>query len=404
VRILVLSSSVPFPPDDGGRMRVHELVRGLATLHDVELLALTTGSDEDRDGVQALANEGVAAELVHHRGDPRLSVASSLVRGRSVHGSVASSKALAERLAERLASGSVDVVQCEYSSMAGYRADDRVPWVLDAHNVEFRINARLAATASGPAAPLYRLYARREARCRQAEEVVLWRRMDHVVAVSELDRSTIEDLVPGREVTVVPNCIDANHFERSPLAPEQRAGAVFVGKMDYRPNVDAVVWFVDGVLPLVRSVVPDFTFTIVGRDPAPRVRALRKRPGVRIVGRVADTLPYLHAAALTVVPLRAGSGSRLKVLEAMATGTPVISTVLGVEGLDVEPRRHLIVADGAIEQADAIVDLVGDPARRQTLADAARRLVEERYGWPSAVQRLAGVHERVVADHRAGHG
>ena len=179
---------------------------------------------------------------------------------------------------------------------------------------------------------------------------------------------------------------------------------MFVGKMDYRPNVDAVVWFVDAVLPLVRSVVPGFELSIVGRDPVPRVRALARRPGVRVVGRVHDTVPYLHGSAVAVVPLRAGSGSRLKVLEAMATGTPLVSTTIGVEGLDVEPGRHFVAADGPVEYADAIVDLLGDPARRRQLADEGRRLVERQYGWPAAVEQLAAVHEQTIAEHRGRRG
>jgi sugar transferase (PEP-CTERM/EpsH1 system associated) len=404
VRILALSTAVPFPPDDGGRMRVYELLRGLAANHEVELLTLTGGSDEERDGEQALANEGVPVTSVPHHPSRARSAATALLRRRSLNGGLVLSKAMAARLEERLSRGDVDVVQCEYTSMVDYRTDGRVPWVLDAQNVEFRINARLAVTASGPTAPLYRMYGRREAHHRRAEEVRQWRRADHVVAVSDTDRGVMTELVPEAEITVVPNCIDPHRFAPSPRPHEERRGAVFVGKMDYRPNVDAMVWFVDGVLPLVRSVVPDFELTIVGRDPVPRVQALGRRPGVRIVGRVRETLPYLHAAALEVVPLRAGSGSRLKVLEALATGTPVITTELGVEGLTVDPGRHVVVAEHPIEMADAIVDLMADPARRQRLADDGRRLVEERYAWPDAVRRLAEVHEQVVAKHRSDRG
>jgi glycosyltransferase involved in cell wall biosynthesis len=383
---------------------VYELLRGLAADHEVELLTLSGGSDEERDGEQALANEGVPVTSVPHHPSRAWSAASALVRRRSLNGGLVLSKAMAERLGERLSRGDIDVVQCEYTSMADYRTDGGVPWVLDTQNVEFRINARLAATASGPTAPLYRMYGRREAHHRRAEEVRQWRSADHVVAVSDTDRGVMRELVPEAEITVVPNCIDPQRFAPSPRPHEERRGAVFVGKMDYRPNVDAMVWFVDGVLPLVRSVVPDFELTIVGRDPVPRVQALGRRPGVRIVGRVHETLPYLHAAALEVVPLRAGSGSRLKVLEALATGTPVVTTGLGVEGLIVDPGRHVVVAESPLEMADAIVDLMADPARRHRLAEEGRRLVEERYAWPDAVRRLAEVHERVVAEHRYDRG
>ncbi|MBV9951157.1 MAG: glycosyltransferase [Acidimicrobiia bacterium] len=270
--------------------------------------------------------------------------------------------------------------------------------------MEFRISARLVTTATGPVAPLYRMYGRRETHYTRLEEVRQWSRADHVVAVSDTDREAMTELVPDLQATVVPNCVDTNRFVPSPRRHEERLGAVFVGKMDYRPNLDAMVWFVDGVLPLVRSVVPDFQLTIVGRDPASRVQALGRAPGVHVVGRVDDTLPYLHEAALEVVPLRAGSGSRLKVLEALASGTPVVTTELGVEGLAVEPGRHVVVAEGPVELANAIVDLLADPSRRARLADAGRQLVEERYAWPDAVRRLAEVHERVVAEHPSHRG
>jgi sugar transferase (PEP-CTERM/EpsH1 system associated) len=401
VKILALSTAVPYPPDDGGRMRVYELLVGLAADHQVELLTLSTGSDEEMDGVQALANEGVKVDVVPHRPDRRLSATRSVLRGRSIHGSMVRSDRFAERLQKRLRRGRYDVVQCEFSTMAAYRPDDAtVPWVLDAHNVEFRISARLGTSAAGALAPAYRAYARRETRHRQAEEVAAWRRMDHVVAVSDVDRDIVVEHAPDVPATVVPNCIDTHHFDLSRRPVEERTGAVFVGKMDYRPNIDAVMWFVDAVLPLVRAVVPGFELAIVGRDPVPRVRALNRRPGVRVVGRVKDTVPYLHGSALAVVPLLAGSGSRLKVLEAMATGTPLVSTTVGVEGVDVEPGRHALVADGPVEYADGIVDLLGDPERRRRMAEEGRALVERCYGWPAAVAQLAAVHERTIAADR----
>jgi glycosyltransferase involved in cell wall biosynthesis len=287
--------------------------------------------------------------------------------------------------------------------MAVYRRSAGVPWVLDAQNVEFRISASLAGAATGFRTIAYRAYSRREARRRRSEEIAAWGRMDHVTAVSDVDRAIIEDLAPGTVTTVVPNCVDGERLRPSPRPSDGRPSGIFVGKMDYRPNVDAVRWFSEEILPRVRARVPRFELMIVGKDPAPVVRALNGRDGVRVTGWVPDTAPLLHDASLAVVPLRAGSGSRLKVLEALAAGTPVVSTSLGVEGLDVEPDRHVVVADDAAAFADAVVDLLADPERRARLAREGRRLVEDRYRWPQAVRALVAVHEGVVERHRASH-
>jgi glycosyltransferase involved in cell wall biosynthesis len=228
--------------------------------------------------------------------------------------------------------------------------------------------------------------------------------MDHVVTVSDVDRRIVEELAPGTATTVVPNGVDVVRV-RPPVLDGRGAGrrptAVFVGKMDYRPNVDGARWFTEEVLPLVRQRVPSFALTIVGRDPTPEVQALSGQDGVHVTGRVQSTTPFLHEASLAVVPLRAGSGSRLKVLEALAAGTPVVSTSLGVEGLQVDAGRHLLVADGAPAFAAAVADLLADPDRRARMAREGRRLVEERYGWREAVRTLASVHERTVDAHRS---
>ncbi|MEJ7582530.1 MAG: glycosyltransferase [Acidimicrobiales bacterium] len=403
MRILVLSSVLPFPPDDGGRIRVFHLLRGLAEVHDVELLTLTDDSDGEREGHAVLAADGVGVHAVSHRPDRRAVSVRSLLTGRSFHGDLVRSAALRARLRERLAGGDIDVVQCEYAAMARYRRwDQDVPWVLDAHNVEFRISDTLADSATGARQAPYRMYARREARCRRREEIAAWRDMEHVVVVSGVDREIVAAIAPDTPTTVVPNGVDLEHLRPPPERTGHRPAAVFVGKMDYRPNVDGVRWFADEMLPLVRARVPSFELTIVGRDPTPAVRALGDRPGVHVTGPVLDAAPLLHDAALAVVPLRAGSGTRLKVLEALATGTPVVSTSVGVEGLDLEPGRHVVVADDPHTFATAVVELMADPGRRADLASAGRRLVEERFGWPHSVAALVAVHERVVDLHRSG--
>jgi polysaccharide biosynthesis protein PslH len=210
----------------------------------------------------------------------------------------------------------------------------------------------------------------------------------------------VRELAPGVPTTVVPNGVDLDRVRPpgSQPTPPERSGAVFVGKMDYRPNVDAVEWFVGEVLPRIRIELPEFDLTVVGAPVAPAVRALGRSPWVRVTGPVADPLPFLHRAAVAVVPVRARSGSRLKVLEALAAGTPVVSTPAGAEGLDVTDGEHLLLARDAAAFATAVVGLCRDGGRRDRLAGAGRQRVEARYGWGPAVEALRAVHERVVAE------
>jgi glycosyltransferase involved in cell wall biosynthesis len=181
--------------------------------------------------------------------------------------------------------------------------------------------------------------------------------------------------------------------------PESPASLVFTGSMDWYPNEDAILHFMRTILPLVRQAVPAVTLTVVGRNPTPRLRAAAAGLPVCITGRVDDVRPYVSRAAVYVVPLRIGGGTRLKIFEALAMGKPVISTTIGAEGLPLVPGEHFICSDEPVEFARAVVNLVTDPRRRETLGTAGRRLVEERYSWPRVARefesRFEGVGHRL---------
>jgi polysaccharide biosynthesis protein PslH len=240
----------------------------------------------------------------------------------------------------------------------------------------------------------YRAYAHRELKLRRREELRACHRMDRVLTVSEEDRRALRTELPGLEAAVVPNGVDLERF--SPAGEPKGASAVFVGKMDYRPNVDAVRWFCAEVLPRVRAAVPGFVFTVVGSRPVSAVRELGRLPGVRVTGRVAETRPYVRDAAIAVVPLRAGSGTRLKILEALAMGRPVVSTTLGCEGLDTVDGAHLAVADSPEGFAERVVRLLRHDGERARLGRHGRQLVAERYGWTASVARLEATYEELV--------
>lgn len=404
LRCLLVSPVLPAPPVDGGRLRVFHLARGLAERHAVDVLALAEAGAATQEAQAALAAHGVGLRVVPHA-PRRASTAWHALRRRcSYHSAVTWSPELARQLRACAASGSYDVVQFEYAYLGRYLrawAGPRPALVLDEHNVEFRLAETLAAGRAGAASAPYRAYARREVALRRREELAACRAADAVVTVSPADRDLLRRHLPDLDVTVAPNGVDLEAYRPLPVGGEP-PGAVFVGKMDYRPNVDAVEWFCREILPTVRQRVPGYRFTIVGGPLARPVRALATRPGVETTGQVLDTRPYLARAQAVVVPLRAGSGTRLKILEAMAAGRPVVSTTVGAEGLAVTGDHDIAIADTADELVHVLVALAGDERRRARLGANGRALVQARYGWGTSVDAVDALWRSLATARAAG--
>jgi glycosyltransferase involved in cell wall biosynthesis len=221
------------------------------------------------------------------------------------------------------------------------------------------------------------------------------RMADRVVAVSEADRKALQMILPDLAVAVVPNGVDLEFYRPGivpPLAEARTHTLVFTGKMDYRPNVDAVLWFADAVLPLILAQAPDTRFYVVGQQPHERLARLAERPGITLTGRVPDTRPYIAAAGVYIVPLRIGGGTRLKVLEAMAMGQAIVSTRLGCDGFDFTDGREVLFADEPAAFAEAVLDLFRDREQAAVLGQTARAFVETHYGWDAIVPRLEALY------------
>jgi glycosyltransferase involved in cell wall biosynthesis len=199
---------------------------------------------------------------------------------------------------------------------------------------------------------------------------------------------------------VIPTGVDTKYFAPRPASAQASRRIVFTGSMDWLPNSDGVVYFCHEILPLIRRAEPDTTFTIVGRSPTPAVRRLVENEGIEVTGRVEDVRPYLQNAAVYVVPLRIGGGTRLKIFEAMAAGRAVVSTTIGAEGLPTEHGRHLLLADTPRDFADAVITLLRDPATRSAIEAEGRALVTGRYDWSAAAGHLeAALAETRTSDH-----
>jgi glycosyltransferase involved in cell wall biosynthesis len=220
-----------------------------------------------------------------------------------------------------------------------------------------------------------------------------------VIAVSADDVLALQRLV-SRPIDVIPNGVDLDYFGNvSPLPRETENTVVYTGHMRYIANIDAMQYFVQEIWPLIRQEQPTSKLLIVGGDPAPEVWDLQQHPGVTVVGAVPDVRPYLAASTVAIVPLRLGAGTRLKILEALAAGRPVVSTTVGAEGLDLLPEHDLLLADTPATFAAAVLELFARPQTAQTLAAQGQATVRDRYSWSHIAATFSSLLRESLAAH-----
>lgn len=401
MRILWLKSDLLLPLDKGGKLRTWHLMRQLATRHTTDYLCF---ADNETPRAHIDGMREVAARVVTvPRHDPAkgtpafvLDAARHLTSRYPYAVGKYRSAEYRQRLRDLLVATTYDVIVCDFLPPAiNMPADLPCPAVLFTHNVEAEIWRRHAETAANPVARL--LLATQQRRMQRFEREAL-SRFDGVLAVSDADRQTFARLYPGAArgpIVVVPTGVDASFFApEGSASPAASRSLVFTGSMDWLPNEDAVVFFCREILPLIRAEEPDVTLSIVGRAPTPAVRRLAADAGILVTGRVDDVRPYVRDAAVYVVPLRIGGGTRLKIFEAMAMAKAVVSTAVGAEGLPVTPGEHLLLAEEPRAFARAVVRLMRDLERRRSIEQAARALVVERYDWSAVATHL----ERALID------
>ena len=389
MRILVLSPVLPYPPTWGFVTRVYQFLRLLASRHSVTVL--TYADRDDSEEVAALREFCTAVHTVPlERGSKRLGQLRSLVSPVSYQWRSHYSPLMQQRLTQLTADEQFDVIQVESSQLACFDFPAGPVLVLDEHNIEYELLYRTFLTERSP---VRRAYNWIEFRKFRREETGAWRRATGISATSAREAEIIQDIA-GRPARSVPNGVDVRYFSAGD-EPADPDAIVLTGLMKYRPNVDAAVYFVREVLPRIVSARPKLVFYIVGGEPSDEVRQLAG-PNVVVTGTVPDVRPFVRRAAVFVVPLRMGSGTRLKVLEGLSMEKAMVSTSLGCEGIDVEHNRHLLIADDAASFAAAVLSLLEDPARARALADAGRELVEAKYRWESVVDGLESFYEELL--------
>ena len=386
--VLAVTSEVPWPLNSGGHLRTFHLLRTLAQRFDVRLVVPTRGGDEA--GRAALEDAGITLRLIPVPTRTRLSEAikvgaSAARREPYVMFARHRSRAVARALAAEASARRPDVFYLDHLDSLVYAGTvPDAPIVTDLHNVYSRLADRAGDEVPGR---LRRIYLTREARLLARRELIAARKAHTIMAVSDDDAGYFSALGASR-VVVVPNGVDCPAYAGASTARPGPPTILYVGALDWPPNATAARLLATEVLAAVRQRVPDARVTIVGKNPPPEVLALaQQEANVEVAGNVRDVVPYFRGAHVLAVPLEAGGGTRLKILEAFAAGLPVVSTPVGCEGIDGVHEVHLLVADRP-QFADAIVRSLLDPAAAGERAGRAQRLAEECYDW-SAVGRRA---------------
>lgn len=388
MRILFITETFPYPLDSGGRVRTYHALDILGRQHEIHLHALTRRAvlAEHRHRLETYC----ATVSVHQQPVGRVSeirrAVSSLIADkpytimRHVHAGVA------EAIARASASVRPDLVYCDHLSMFEYGRRLGVPALIDAHNVEYRLYARYAALGT-KWTPRGLMYAR-ESRVLERYERLACLDANLVLAVSDVDADAIRELTGGQaHVRTVPIALDVEAvtpIARLTSSPE----LVFLGGLHWPANADAIAEFAAQMLPSIRQAVPDARLTVVGRDDVRAAAELRRIAGVRLSGTVENIDPYLRDSRVMIVPLRVGSGTRVKILDALTRGLPVVSTTLGCEGLAVISGRDVLMADDAGAFVRDVVRVLRDTELAMALAREGRRVAYDHHRVAAVAPKL----------------
>ena len=390
MNILVVSPLFP-TPTSGQNTRNFHLLQTLARYHRVSLLALER--DPQKIAQEHLELLSTCTDTLQIISPPasapkRWQQMAGLVRGVPYVLREYILPEVQEALDTLFTTHHFDAVLYEGVYIADYQLPAHVKIILDEHNLEFELRLRTYRQERVLARKWYNWL---EGHLLKPVEVERCRRAHVVLMTSERERVMMQQLLPTSKIVVVPNGVDSENFQPANGEQERAKSIIFTGAMGYYPNVDAVRFFAQHCWPLIRARIPEATWQIVGKNPMPEVLQLASLPGVTVTGAVPDTRPYLAESSVAIAPLRIGSGTRLKILEAFAMQKAVVSSSIGCEGLAVESGRHLLVADQPEAFAEAVIALLNQPEKRQELGRAGRDLVEAMYSWEQCGKHLLDV-------------
>jgi sugar transferase (PEP-CTERM/EpsH1 system associated) len=387
--LLFLAHRVPYPPDRGDKIRSYNILKHLAERHRVHLAAF---ADDEADVAAAEGLRPLVAKMhIERRTRSKgRAAALALAMHKSVSATAFANRSMAGFVDRLLAEEPIGQVYVFSGQMAQYAPADR-PFVMDFVDMDSEKFAAYGRVAKSPMRWMWQ----REARRLFHFERETARRAVVSLFVSEAEAALFRERTKLGEdqVQVLENGIDLDSYRPAEPGGSRMGRIVFTGQMDYPPNVEAVTSFGRGAFPLIRTRFPEARFAVVGRKPDPSLLSLGE--GIVVTGEVSDVRPWLARAAVVVAPLRTARGIQNKVLEAMAMGRPVVASPQAFEGIDAEPGRDLIVADGPQAEAEAVSALLADPLRAEAIGAAARARVEARYAWEARLAPLDAMLEHI---------
>ncbi|MBI2843216.1 MAG: glycosyltransferase [Armatimonadetes bacterium] len=402
MKILFLTQLFPYPPVCGGTIRSYNLLRHLGACHDVTLVSFVRKepTKEEMEAISFLCSE-IRTVTIRRSAAANLKFAAlSLLSGRPfiiLRDRVPAMQSIVDDLAQ---TGEFDLVYVDHLQMAQYVTGlDSCPKILDEHNVEWKIIERVGENERLSPKGLFALV---ESRKLRKWELEACESFDCVLTVTENDRRTLAEWNKNiKNIHCVPIGVDFDSFRKVDLRPVSR-DIVSIATMSWPPNIDSILYFAREIYPLIKSRVDGVRLVVAGSNPPDEIRRLSKTDGsIEVTGFVEDIYQVANRAAAFIVPLRSGSGLRVKILNAMAMGLPIVSTSVGCEGIGAEDGRHLLVTDGAREFADAVVRLITDFDLRRRLGENGMEFAVRNYSWDSIYRKLDQALE-MVGEHREG--
>jgi polysaccharide biosynthesis protein PslH len=403
MKILYLTSSFPYPPTGGGSLRVMGLLNGTVQAgHEVHILSF--GEDIPND--TPLHQMCHSIEIITPPLRSKTNRIKTLLFSQQADMEQRSySLGFIDTLTRKLNQNHFDIVQLQSIEMGIYlnyirRVQPSAKIIYDAYNAEAELQRMAYETDRQQFRTLsMALYSRIQWKRLSEFEQGLCQKADGVIAVSDADQFILREYAHTTPIWVVNNGIDTAEYITPPTIDLRlkKPALIFTGLMDYRPNVDAAVWFADEILPQLEDY--HVHFYIVGNRPNERIQALASRRHITVTGFVDDVLPYLHQGTIFVVPLRVGSGTRLKLLQAMSAGCVIVSTRIGAMGLHVENGKQMLLADNSIGFAEAIKELLDDKMQWLQLSEAGQKFVQEKFDWSVIVPQLLKAYQQIMAPH-----
>ena len=396
MKILFVCHRLPYPPNRGGKIRPFNMVRHLSKKHTIVVGSLAHTQEELREGsgLKEHCNEVLAEVLPNSARWIRTGAA--LVSYRSSSVAYFWSPQLRQKIedASRRYCFDAIIVHCAFAAQyaVGIAAKFRL---LDFGDLD---SGKWFDYKSFRAFPLCLGYGL-EARKLRRYETQLAKNFDYCTVTTQGELDEFKKLKVDVPSTVIPNGVDSSYFRPTPDPPNGH-NIVFVGRMDYFPNIDAAEYFARSIFPIIRQRMPHAELRLVGSDPNPVVLKLASIPGVTVTGHVPDVRPYLRDATVTIAPLRLARGTQNKILESMAMGIPVVATSVAAKGVAAIPGTQLLVADEPEQFANAVLRILDNEALRKSLSESVRRQVEETHSWPRSMQILDNILDKVSESNR----